>query len=133
MEATVVCLDTSILIDFYRKKDKQKSAFFQLTNRYRLFSVSIVTEYEILVGAKSDQETFWNGFFDKVTILPFSKPVSDIAVSMTKQLKAANKLIEVPDIFIAATALAHKLPIATLNLKHFERIKGLGYCSNLIR
>lgn len=125
METAVVCLDTSILIDFYRKKDKRESAFFQLTNRYKLFAVSIVTEYEILVGSKPDQQEFWEGFFDKVTILPFSKPVSDSAVSITKQLRAANKLIEVPDIFIGATALAHNLPIATLNLKHFGRIQDL--------
>lgn len=125
MEAAVVCLDTSILIDFYREKDKRRSAFFQLTNRYKLFAVSIVTEYEILVGSRSDQQEFWEGFFDKVTILSFSKSVSDTAVRITKQLKAANKLIEVPDIFIGATALAHNLPIATLNLKHFERIQDL--------
>ena len=78
-----------------------------------------------MVGSKLEQEEFWKGFFEKVTILPFSKAVSDKAVKITKQLKAANKLIEVPDIFIAATALAHKLPIATLNLKHFERIQDL--------
>lgn len=126
METSIICLDTSILIDYYRKKDKKKSAFFQLTNRYRLFSVSIVTEYEILVGSKPEQENFWNGFFDKVTILPFSKAVSDKAVSITKQLKASNKLIEVPDIFIAATAIAYNLPLATLNLKHFQRIEDLG-------
>ncbi|WP_188503911.1 type II toxin-antitoxin system VapC family toxin [Parapedobacter pyrenivorans] len=126
METTVVCLDTSILIDYYRKKDKRKSAFFQLTNRFKLFSVSIVTEYEIMVGTKTDQEEFWKKFFDKVTILPFNKSVNDWAVSITKQLKSSNKLIEVPDIFIAATAKAHNLPLATLNLKHFERIKDLA-------
>jgi predicted nucleic acid-binding protein len=30
MENAVVCLDTSILVDYYRKKDKSKSIFFIL-------------------------------------------------------------------------------------------------------
>ena len=36
------------------------------------------------------------------------------------ELKAKNRLIEFRDIFIAATAHQHNLPIATLNGKHFE-------------
>ena len=94
-------------------------------NRFNLFSVSIVTVYEIMIGTKPEQTGFWDLFFDKITILPFDKIVNDRAVSITKQLKATNKLIEVPDIFIAATSLAHSIPLATLNFKHFERIQGL--------
>jgi tRNA(fMet)-specific endonuclease VapC len=44
---------------------------------------------------------------------------------ITKHLKATNKLIEVPDIFIGATALSNNMKIATLNKRHFERIAGL--------
>lgn len=90
MEATIACLDTSILIDFYRKKNKRNSAFFQLTDRYKLFSVSVVTAYEILIGSNGSQQDFWKGFFDKVTIIPFNKSVSDRAVRITKQLKSDN-------------------------------------------
>ena len=44
--------------------------------------------------------------------------------------KAAGKIqsehsIGIVDSIIAATAIAHKLPLATLNLKHFKLIKGL--------
>lgn len=34
-------------------------------------------------------------------------------------------MIDIADLFIGATALTHNLPIATLNIKHFNRIKGL--------
>lgn len=125
MEKELICLDTSILIDFYRKKVKEKSTFFQLTKKYTLFAVSIITQYEILIGSDSEQSEFWNSFFDRVIILPFSKIENDTAIAITKQLKATNKLIEIPDIFIGATALANNLKIATLNHKHFERIAGL--------
>jgi len=125
MENELVCLDTSILIDFYRKKNKEKSAFFQLATKYKIFAVSIVTEYEIMIGTDSKQAEFWTDFFERVIILPFDKIANDAAIAITKQLKATNKLIEIPDIFIGATALANNLKIATFNKKHFERIPGL--------
>ena len=47
------------------------------------------------------------------------------AIEIYKNLKLKNKLIELPDIVIAATAVANNLKIATLNKKHFDRIEGL--------
>ena len=44
MENSIVCLDTSVLIDYYRKKDKSKSLFFKLTEKYSVFAVFTVTE-----------------------------------------------------------------------------------------
>jgi tRNA(fMet)-specific endonuclease VapC len=126
MENEVICLDTSILIDFYRKKVKEKTIFFQLTRNYKLFAISIITEYEVMIGADEEQARFWTAFFDKVTILPFDKKENDVAINLTRLLKTANQLIEVPDIFIGATALANNLKIATLNKKHFERFHGLA-------
>ncbi|GGH18509.1 type II toxin-antitoxin system VapC family toxin [Pedobacter zeae] len=125
MENEVICLDTSILIDFYRKRIKEKSTFYQLTKVYNLFAVSIITEYEIMIGAKAEEVDFWKDFFDRVTILPFDKQSNDIAIKITKELKKKNSLVEIPDIFIGATALARKIKIATLNKKHFERITDL--------
>jgi tRNA(fMet)-specific endonuclease VapC len=131
MENELICLDTSILIDFYRKKVKEKSLFFHLTTKYSLFAVSIVTEYEIMIGTNKEQAEYWSGFFDRVTILPFDKAANDVAIEITKGLKSTNQLIEVPDIFIGATALSKNLKIATLNKKHFERIPGLQIIDNL--
>ncbi len=34
-------------------------------------------------------------------------------------------MIDLADILIGSTALSHNIPIATLNSKHFERIKNL--------
>jgi tRNA(fMet)-specific endonuclease VapC len=126
----LICLDTSVLIDFFRKKDKSKSFFFELTKKYKLFSVSVITEYEILVGSKSETDVFWNVFFDKITVLPFDKEANKEAVKIFKQLKKDNKLIEIPDILIGAIAKANNLKLATLNKKHFERIKELEIIIN---
>jgi tRNA(fMet)-specific endonuclease VapC len=78
-----------------------------------------------MIGTDAGQAEFWTSFFDRVTILPFDKAASDTAIEITKHLKATNKLIEIPDIFIGATALSNNMQIATLNRKHFERIPEL--------
>ena len=42
-----------------------------------------------------------------------------------KYLKQENKMIDTADLLIGATALAHDLSLATLNIKDFERIPSL--------
>lgn len=121
----MICLDTSILIDFFRKEKKENSLFFRLTQEYRIFTVSVITEYEIFVGSNQEQQEFWENFFSRIVVLPFDSASSQMAVQIFKDLKAKNKLIEIPDILIAATAMQNNLPLATTNLKHFDRIEGL--------
>ena len=125
MENTLICLDTSILIDFYRKKDKSKSLFFKLTESYALFAVSSITEYELYLGNTDDQNVFWDKFFSQITVLPFNTKSAKLSAKIYRQLKTKNKLIDVPDILIAGTAMSNNLPLATLNRKHFERIDDL--------
>jgi tRNA(fMet)-specific endonuclease VapC len=121
----LILLDTSILIDFFRKKDKSKSKFYSLTTKYTLFAVSVITEYEIFTGASDSTLEYWNIFFDQVMVLPLERIATQNAVKIFKQLKHENKLIEIPDILIGSTAIVNKIKLATLNRKHFERIEGL--------
>jgi len=125
MEDVLICLDTSVLIDYHRKKDKSKSLFFKLTKRYALFAVSAITEYELYLGNTEGQNIFWDEFFSQITVLPFDAKAARNAADIYKQLKIKNKLIEMPDILIAGTVMRNDLPLATLNRKHFERINGL--------
>jgi predicted nucleic acid-binding protein len=48
-----------------------------------------------------------------------------VAVDLNRSLKKKPKQIEMADLFNAATAIDNKLPLATLNIKHFDRIDGL--------
>jgi tRNA(fMet)-specific endonuclease VapC len=59
-------------------------------------------------------------------VLPFTDLVAARAAKIYHQLRSGNKMIEFRDIFIAATCLVNDLPLATLNKKHFVRIKGLN-------
>lgn len=120
-----IVIDTSILIDFYRKEKKEKSRFYQLIERNHSFAISVITEYEIFVGSNGIQDKYWNQFFEKVEILPLTSEIIKEAVQIYRRMKKSNSLIEIPDILIGATAKYHNLKIATLNNKHFDRIGGL--------
>ncbi|GHT02928.1 PIN domain nuclease [Bacteroidia bacterium] len=126
MENKIICLDTSVLIDYYRKKDKSKTLFYKLTEHYSVFAVSAITEYELYIGNSDDQNEFWDKFFMRITVLPFDTEAVKQSVAIYKQLKLKNKLIEVPDILIAGTVIKNNLHLATLNRKHFERIEKLN-------
>ncbi|MDR1973866.1 MAG: type II toxin-antitoxin system VapC family toxin [Bacteroidales bacterium] len=125
MENVVVCLDTSVLIDYYRKKDKSMTFFYELTHQYSVFAVSAITEYELYIGSSKEQDEFWNIFFQKITVLPFDTSAAKQSIAIYKQLKVKNKLIDIPDILIAGTVLKNDMLFATLNRRHFERIIGL--------
>ena len=125
MEKQVICLDTSVLIDYFRKVNKSKTFFYELTNEYDLFAVSAITEYEIYSGSNAEQDIYWNDFFNKIVSLPYNSEANRVTTKIERELRRKNKTIDKPDLMIAGTALSNNLKLATLNLKHFELIDGL--------
>ncbi|WP_425549969.1 type II toxin-antitoxin system VapC family toxin [Compostibacter hankyongensis] len=59
-------------------------------------------------------------------VIPFDEAAVDTAVKINSSLKRKRKQIDIADLFIAATAITHNLPLATLNKKHFNRIEELN-------
>lgn len=125
MANQIVLVDTSILIDYYRKSDKSKSIWVDLVRQGYTFAVSTITKYEIYSGATKSQLVFWDSVFRSITNIPFDETCVDTAVRINAILKRKRKQIGIADLFIAATAMSHQLPVATLNRKHFERIDDL--------
>mgnify|MGYP000382359823 CR=1 FL=1 len=125
MAKQVILLDTSILIDYYRKTDKSNSVWINLIDEGFDFAISVVTKYELFAGAKPKQIEFWETVLQTISIIPFDEDCVDTAIRVNTLLKKSNKQIEIADLFIASTALSNNLSIATLNKKHFERVDEL--------
>ena len=121
----MILLDSSILIELFRKKDKEKTIFYSLAKIYKVLCISAITSYEIGIGNRDSHSDYWEKLSENLRILPFDKECSDNAITIYLDLLKANKMIDLADILIGATALTHSIPIATLNNKHFNRIKGL--------
>ena len=126
MADKVILVDTSILIDYYRKTNKENSAWIGLIDRGYEFAVSAITKYELYSGATQSQIEFWNSIFVAIPVIPFDASCVDTAVQINSALKRKRKQIDLADLFIAATAMNQNLSIATLNKKHFDRIDGLS-------
>ncbi len=60
MADKIIMVDTSILIDFYRKTDKNNSVWITPVRQGYQFAISAITKYEIYSGATQNQLTFWN-------------------------------------------------------------------------
>ncbi len=58
MANQITMVDTSILIDYFRKKDKSKTRLFALSQQYENLCISSITEFEIYMGAKGEQHIF---------------------------------------------------------------------------
>lgn len=121
---TKILIDTSVIIDFLRRKDKEKSFLFALAQGKHQLYASIVTHTELYAGksvwekkeAAKDLETLFSG----IEILPLGEEISKKAGEIK-----AHHAINLLDAIIAATALSSGLDLATLNIKDFKKIDGL--------
>jgi len=126
MAHKIILTDTSILIDYFRKTDKDNSTLISLFDRGYDFTISAITHYEIYSGTTANQLPFWKSLLQRTKVLALDEIVAQAAVNINNELKRKRKQIEIADLFIAATAVANDLPFATLNRKHFERIDRLN-------
>src|ERR1700733_10503689 len=110
MADKIILVDTSILIDFYRKTDKANSAWVALVRQGYEFAISAITKYEIYSGATESQLAFWNNVLQVITIIPFDEACVDTALNINVNLKRKRKQLELADLFIAASAVTHNFP-----------------------
>lgn len=89
------------------------------------FTISAISYYEIYSGTSTNQLPFWKILLQKTRVLALDEVVAQAAININKELKKKRKQIAIADLFIAATAIANRLPFATLNKKHFDRIDTL--------
>lgn len=116
-----VLLNTSVLIDFLRKKDKKKSLLVKILQVGYSPAISLITHTELFAG-KSGQSTKARKELQELlsgleVIIP-NRQVSQLA----GKLRAKHQ-INLLDAIIAAEAIVSRLPLATLNLKDFKKIK----------
>lgn len=113
-------LDTSIIIDFLRRKDKEESFLYKLLEED--LYISIITHTELSAGksvwekkiARKELEELFSG----IEILPLNKEISSLA----GQIKAFDQKLSLLDGVIAATAIYFNLDLVTLNIKDFADI-----------
>lgn len=64
-------IDSSILIDYFRKTDKSKTKLVSHFKLYEQLYIYSVTEFEVLNGATESQTEFWEGMLTRLVVLNF--------------------------------------------------------------
>ncbi len=125
MENRSILIDTSIIIDYIRAKQKENSLLYKLfKDDYEIF-ISAITTFEIYNGVNPNNLKLIEIIFNKLHSISFNNDIAKYSSVIYNDLKSNNKIIEIRDIFIAATAIYKSLPLATTNRKHFNRIESL--------
>lgn len=95
-------------------------------------AISVITVSELLHGvhrAKGAQRTRRSAFVEhllaELQAIPITETVARVHADVWARLAARRQVIGAHDLWIAATALAHGLGVATGNACEFERIPGL--------
>jgi tRNA(fMet)-specific endonuclease VapC len=125
LEDRTILIDTSIIIDYFRKQNKSRTVFYKLSTDYNV-CISSITAFEVLVGSSLTNSGTIHEILDNILILPFDGETAKRASLIYLNLKKINKVLDFRDIFIAATAISHNIPLSTFNMKHFERIEKLN-------
>lgn len=121
-------LETSYLIDLERELRRGRpGAAVELLERevdsplYVTFTIA----GELAAGLSLDQRPRWEEFLAPFRVLPASIDVCWRYGEIYRHLQRAGTAIGSNDLWIAATAVAHEMPIVTRNDEHFSRVPGL--------
>ena len=121
MENAEVLVDTSVLIEYFRKKNKEKTFLYNLSLNYEPV-ISVITKYEFLSGINDKNFDAVNEILNRLKTLDFDSKSAEIASEIFRNVKVTNHCPGIADIFIASAAIKHSLKLATFNVKHFTAI-----------
>jgi tRNA(fMet)-specific endonuclease VapC len=122
-------VDTSLLVDLERGV-RVAAIDAALGDEDR--AISVITVSELLHGvlrAEGSTQVRRRAFVEHllagIEAIPIAEAVARMHAQIWADLAARGSLIGAHDMWIAATALAHGLGVATRNPAHFERVTGL--------
>ena len=124
----IYCLDTDILIEYFRGNDAVRKKIESLTVEDSI-GFTWITIYEcfkgIFASGKLEEEKSLKGFAETCTSLEGSYEAVRVGGEVYAILKKRGKLINDADILIASIVKANNAVLVTNNEEHFSRIEGL--------
>lgn len=123
-----VLVDTSVIIDFLRRRDKTKSAFYQVfSSGEHQPVIALVTISELWAGRSIENKKTAKLVKKIVDGCEILFPDLNIGQKTGEILRQANYEVAFQDAQIAASARKTKLLLLTLNKKDFQKIKGVRF------
>lgn len=124
-----VLIDTDLLVDLERGAGGREVEEL-LGEEER--AISVITVSELLHGAlrargarRARRQAFVEHLLGDLRAIPITDPVARVHAGIWVELVERGEVIGAHDLWIAATALAHGLGVATRNTSEFQRVAGL--------
>ncbi len=130
LEASLVCLDTSVLIDNLRGKKQTVEFIRRLEEAGTALSTTAVNSFELYYGAYRSKRREKNlastkALLARLVLLDLTDESSHEAGRILALLEEEGDLIGFRDALIAAIARTHRMPLATRDTEHFSRVPDL--------
>lgn len=111
-----VLIDTDVLIDFLRGKEKAREFMVSLAGDADIICSSI-TVAEIHAGMKEQERAKTEELLDSLTIIDVTRQIAEKAGSYRRTIR--SHALELDDCMIAASAYLKGAALATGNAKHY--------------
>jgi toxin FitB len=118
---TEYLVDTNILI-YHVAGSKESTDFINQAIKAKAFNISVITKIEFLGWNKHTPDGFekCRQLIDRANVHPLDEHVTNKAIELRR-----GSRINLADAVIAATAICHKLKLATKNVDDFRMIDGI--------
>jgi tRNA(fMet)-specific endonuclease VapC len=120
-----ILIDTDIVMEYLRNKDKSSTELIKLMQEHDLF-LSSISEFELYLGAKTARhQKDLDLIFSEVEVIPFDFGCGKIPADIWKDIQSRHQHLEIKDVFIASIAISNGVWLHTFNKKHFQGIENL--------
>lgn len=121
-------LETTFLVDLEREqhpRDVGPALRFLERNRNARLHLTQTIAGELAAGKSLSEREAWESFVAPFRVLRCTLEACWLFGKTYRHLQRSDQLIGTNDLWIAATALAHGLPVVTANVEHFRRVPEL--------
>jgi len=115
----IYLLDTSVIIDALNQKRGRWQLLASLVEAGDTLACSVVTLTEIYAGIRPKEFAITEGFLNGLEYYDLDSRLARDAGLLKNEWAKKGRTLEVIDLIIAATALAHNLVLMTDNRKDF--------------
>ncbi|MFH1430201.1 MAG: type II toxin-antitoxin system VapC family toxin [Candidatus Uhrbacteria bacterium] len=115
-----VLVDTNVIIEHLHGATRVTPYFDAAADGTIELSISVMTEYELLRWPLlTDDDADEIGFLlERYRVIDVDRRIAQIAATISR----THTRIGTADILIAATAIAHHVPLLTKNVRHFKNV-----------
>jgi predicted nucleic acid-binding protein len=115
----IILLDTTVLIDVLRNRGNRRALLADFVEQGHTLATAAINIGEVYAGMRPHEATETDRFLGSVESYPTTGAIARHAGMLKSAYGQKRKPLSLPDMIVAATALAHGASLMTDNRKDF--------------